>query len=337
MIIPDNSAKINTWNKHKKYSVRVAQHFSVAALGIPSLRKRAERMRNCGQKLLYRIENGHIVFAGATLCRDRLCPLCAWRLAIKRMGETINTINLLAKNEPDTKAIHVVLTIENVPVKELRSALLKISQGFTRMKKLRLFKEYVRGYMRSMEITYNPDTNTYHPHIHAICIVPSWYTKQISFGDWMDMWQDSTRTPYRPIIWVRQAYLKYESYYGEDGLETSISEELPTKAAAAIVEATKYACSPEGITSVSEAGHIHELAKAIQGIRMISFGGNIKKYRKELGYTDRDKPDEQLPPTVINPDEGIDRYYLAYEWCAAQGRYIAELRQSIDERAFLVV
>lgn len=329
-IIADSETKINTWNAHKRYAVRVARHMTLAAASIPSLKGRAERMRNCGNKLIYKIENGHMIYGGASLCRDRLCPLCAWRLSIKRTGEMINTAALLAERYPHTKAIHVVLTVRNVHADELREALQQMTQGFTRLKKLKLWRDYVCGYMRSVEVTYNADTDTYHPHIHVICIVEDRYTRQISIGDWIDMWQDSARLCYRPIVWATAAYRKPAPV--EAACMAYPTEELSAQdgaAASAIVEATKYAIKPAAINDLAASGELGEIALAMRGVRMISFGGIVKKLRAELGYSTKDEPEEQIPPAVIVPEAGIDRYYLIYTWSGAAWRYVAELRSAL--------
>lgn len=316
-IIQQDEAKINTWATHKRLNCLISKHFSIAALAFPALRGRAERMKNCSSKIIYEMEDGAFKYKGASLCRDRLCPICAWRLSIKRTGEMIETVKKIAEKHPKTKAIHVVLTIKNCQLGQLREVISQISSGFTRLKKRQLWRDYILGYMRSIEITYNAESDTYHPHIHCIAIVPDYYTRQISVGDWADMWRDSARLNYNPLIWATQAYkskpsvdIEHEVY---DLERTSGGDGA---AAAAIVEATKYAVKPQNIGAMAANGDIGELAFAIQGFRMVSFGGIVKTIRKELGYTQKDEPAEQLPEVVINPKEGIDRYYLVYEWCA---------------------
>ena len=316
-IVPHEEAKINTWALHKRLNVLVAKHFSVAALGNSALRGRAERMKNCSSKIVYEIEDGAYKYKGASLCRDRLCPICAWRLSIKRTGEMIETVKAIAEKYPKTKAIHIVLTVKNCMLADLREILKQITTGFTRLKKRQLWNDYILGYMRSVEITYNAESDSYHPHIHCIAIVPDRYTRQISVGEWADMWRDSARLNYNPLVWATQAYRAKPNVEIEQliyDLERNDGGE--GAATAAIIEATKYAVKPQGLGDMAANGDIGEIAFAIQGFRMVSFGGIVKKIRRELGYTQKDEPEEQLPPVTISPAAGIDRYYLVYEWCA---------------------
>lgn len=325
-IIPETRPQINTWVLHKRINARVAKHFSIAAMGIPALRGRADRMKHCSEKIVYEIENGAYKYKGASLCRDRLCPICAWRLSIKRTGEMIETVKAIAEKYPKTKAIHIVLTVKNCILSDLREVLKQITTGFTRLKKRQLWRDYIIGYMRSIEITYNAETDTYHPHIHCIAIVPERYTRQISVGDWSDMWRDSARLNYNPLIWATQAYRAKPSVDIEQQIyDLERHDGGSGAAAAAIVEATKYAVKPQGLSDMAANGDIGEIAFAIQGFRMVSFGGVVKAMRRELGYTAKDEPAEQLPAIDINPSDGIDRFYLVYEWCSHLRSYRPEV------------
>lgn len=319
IIIADANPKINSWTAKKRAAVRVARHLRLASFGWPKLQKRYERMSQCGNTIAYEItSDGRYHYKGAWLCRDRLCPVCSWRLSVKRTAEMIKTLNLLAARYPKTKAIHVVLTVRNCSAEELQQTIRAITSGFTRLKKRQLWTDYIIGYVRSVEISYNKDTDMYHPHLHVVAIVPDKYTRQISIGDWVDMWRSCLHINYNPVVWANQAYTKKADMDYSFGAE-DMSEEA---ARAAIIEACKYAVKPESITEAAEAGDIGIVAKALEGVKMVSYGGIIKTIRAELKLSNSDKPAEQLPRTVINPAEGLAPYTVMYQWCNQTRSYI---------------
>jgi len=336
IIIPDVNGKINKWREFKLQNIKVLKHFRVAALAYPALRGRYERMSNCGRTVQYNVDNeGKYHYVGAWLCRDRLCPICAWRLSVKRTGEMIKVLDRLYTEYPNTHAIHVVLTVRNCAETELKSTIRQITQGFTRLKKRVLWNDYIMGYARSVEITYNKDEQTYHPHIHVVAIVPNRYTRQISIGDWVDMWRDCARVDYNPIVWANNAYnnnteLDFKFEYDTRKTDTEAAKQ-------AIIEACKYAVKPSDIHDIATAGDIATVAQALAGARMVSYGGIIKRIRRELAMVDEDKPQEQIPPLTIDPQQGNNAYAVMYEWCSRTRNYIAvtqSANQNVIERVF---
>lgn len=314
-IIPDTT-HISKWSTQKKRAKLVAKHMRLASGLYPALRGRAYRMSHCSDTIAYEVlQDGSYRYAGACLCRDKLCPVCAWRLAVKRTGEMIKTIDKLVEIAPKTTAIHIVLTVKNCQANELRSVLQAMSDGFARLRRRQLWKDYILGYARSIEVTYNSDAGTYHPHIHAVCIVPDTYTRQISIGDWIELWRDCARLSYRPIVWASHAYNSRTTLYAEASAHAYKLEDNTEAGAAkaAIVEALKYSIKPDTLITAAQAGDIGEIAIQMAGIRTVSYGGILKIIRQQLGITG-DEPSEQLPAEVVNPSGAVDRYYVLYEW-----------------------
>lgn len=309
--IPKVNPKISTWTKHKAMAAFVAKHMMIDE----RVRKRGEMMKNCGEKLIFEVKNGVYQFKSAWLCRDRLCPICAWRLSIKRCAEMAKTLSLLHEREPDTKAIHIVLTVKNCALEDLRSTIETMTRGFTRLKKLKSFRDFILGYARSVEVTYNAETDTYHPHIHCICIVKNSYSRQISVGEWSEMWSDSARLFYMPIIWASKTYPKTA-----DITSSMMMDYQTTTAHDAIMEAIKYAMKPSSLVATAQAGDLGNIAQAIAGFRLISYGGILKSLRAEIKLSDEDP--HQMPSCELNPSAGMDQYTACYQWAAAQRCYL---------------
>ena len=59
------------------------------------------------------------------------------------------------------------------------------------------FKKISKGYVRKTEITYNPERNDFHPHIHMLIAVESNYFKNpnlyVKQDDWLEIWKKCKR------------------------------------------------------------------------------------------------------------------------------------------------
>ena len=95
-------------------------------------------------------------------CKSRLCLVCA----------RIKTASMLNKYYPDLKGRDmrmVTLTSRNVPLKELkdRIAFMKQQLMYVRRLNTRVVGVAMNG-LYTVEVTYNPTSKTYHPHVHAL-------------------------------------------------------------------------------------------------------------------------------------------------------------------------
>lgn len=110
--------------------------------------------------------NNHIQQNGLQLksryCNTRVCHICNRIRTAKMMN------GYLAQLSGRTLEF-VTLTIPSVGENDLRQTVDDITQQITKI--MRVFRERrhicING-IRKIEITYNPDKNTYHPHLHLI-------------------------------------------------------------------------------------------------------------------------------------------------------------------------
>jgi hypothetical protein len=96
-------------------------------------------------------------------CKKRFCIVCARISTAKRIKTYIPEIKKL--NEPQ----FVTLTAPSVKSENLRLRIKELIKEFQRIKD-NLRKNYkirLRG-TRNIEVTYNPEKDTFHPHIHTI-------------------------------------------------------------------------------------------------------------------------------------------------------------------------
>lgn len=295
MSIITHSDPLNKWVTHKKMAEDMARKLAkmrTIASG------RAARMLTCGDTLsTYRCQEcGHIHIAAVQRCRDRLCPLCSWRLSIQRYHEMLDALELLRPrmDENHIKVCMLTLTVRNVKVRDLKECLRSMSGAWKRLYQAKIFKP-VWGWARCTEITYNSLQRTCHPHMHILLL---WDEKNMSIAETMKQlkegWRAAARLDYTPIIDLREAYSK-------DGDDELI---------AAAGEAFAYSIKP-ATTGNMPLRHLEEFANAISGFRFISYGGAIKQARQELGFKDEDEEQEHQE-TVCTCGSQMEHMVLAW-------------------------
>lgn len=280
-----------------------------------SLLKRASRMSICGHSIIVAFDKdgkGHI--ERAALCRDRLCPICTWRLAARRSYEMQQTVKLLLEKDPHIKGIMLTLTVKNCEKSEVRQTISHLCKSFTRLKKARAWCRYIKGYARSIELTYNEQSKTYHPHIHCLLIVGEEYKAYISQPEFADMWQTAARLDYRPVVDVRYTYNKQAI----DSAEAALSVDKLSAMRDGIIEATKYSFKPSALNAVLSDEELASLAAQLAGHRLIAYGGCIKAARAECGFTSDEEPNDIIP---LEPVGGGELERMAFEWASNEGRW----------------
>lgn len=297
-------------------------------------------MAECSNIIEYEkcTECGEIVIKRANLCRDRLCPVCSWRLAAKRFSEMM----MVYDNIGDILATHTVslmtLTVKNVKLSDLSETMNDMARSWKRMQERKWMSDNLVGWARSIEVTYNQDANTAHPHYHVLAI---WRGKvQSDEYEYMirQIWAQSSRINYVPQIDCRNAY-------------TTDNNKDITSAA---VEAMKYTAKTKDMIDMPMR-EFREFVRAIKGRRLISYGGAISSTRKALGFND-DVPKDEIDDTTIKCTKcnapfaaqtaiwsGVTKRYILYSQSAdiafkeheiiegireALGDLIAETRQN---------
>lgn len=333
-MIPQNEMQskpqpLTRWTKLKRETTWAAAQLMRAAVCAPALAGRAHRMSNCSTYLEYEIslETGGIRLKRANLCRDRLCPTCNWRLAIRRAAEMQKTIKTIAAADPTAVGLLLTLTVRNCPADRLRWTIQHISQSFTRLRKHRLFARKIMGYARSIEITYNPATDTYHPHIHALLIVPREYLNApISQTEYARMWQKAAALDYLPIVDIRRTYAPPTDDTAADDMlapEMQVITARVSELEEGTKEAVKYFVKPAALRAILASEDLDELAIALSGHRLIAYGGCIKDTRAALGYTDTptDTPADDTETDIV-PAPTTPLETMAFTWCVATSSYV---------------
>ena len=201
---------------------------------------------------------------------------------MKYAWQTEQIVNEAIIREPKGRFLFLTLTIKNVEGQDLEETMKGLTKAFDRLFRRAKVKKNLLGYLRSLEITLNEETGLYHPHLHILLFVTSTYFKNsdsyIPQKEWSEMWQQSAKLDYLPIVDVRAVKPKRNSKNQEIGLKK------------AILETAKYPTKPINFDR-ENLEVIDNLAKALYRKRQIGYGGIFKDIRKELFLDDVENGD----------------------------------------------
>lgn len=129
-------------------------------------------------------------------CKNRFCPICAWKKA-KKDALSLSIMMAYLKQEEKKEFIFLTLTAPNVVADELNDEINHYNQSFQRLMQRQEVRKVVKGYVRKLEITYNEERDDYHPHFHVLIAVNKSYftqtTQYINRDRWLELWQQVTK------------------------------------------------------------------------------------------------------------------------------------------------
>lgn len=308
-------------------------------------RKKESRLLECGKVLTYRLyEDGTKQLDSMSSCRVRLCPICTWRRSLKIYAQTKEIVDTIAERY-GYRWVMLTLTIKSVDAAHLSSCLDQLLQGWNRLMQLKAVKAVCKGWYRSLEIVHdcnpfitqamwdgdkerhiksrkawykahgykvgdvNPNYDLYHPHFHAlICVAPSYfqgayYIKQAAWGE---LWQDALRVDYTPRVDIRS-------------VKGATMEEISS----AVCEVAKYAAKdsdyivPDDWDLTVET--VKTLDEALNGRRLVAYGGIMRLIKRELGQDDGEDGDL----VHVGDEEAKEGKYrlVSYWWYSGYRQY----------------
>nr|WP_207717239.1 protein rep [Clostridium acetobutylicum] len=174
----DYNRKYANWYKQMSKDMQQEKHLAYAE----TLKKKGERIKSCMNIWLWDIyrKNKLLDLQKVNRCmNNRFCPNCRkfnLSCAIHNLKKPLNDL-LLDGYYPYL----VTLTIPNVLGKELKRTIEKMNKAFKKLfgaysydlqgKTTKGFKDRLicfEGALKVLEITYNEESNTYHPHFHCL-------------------------------------------------------------------------------------------------------------------------------------------------------------------------
>lgn len=234
---------------------------------------RAYRMEHCSELLVYQwcknCGRKHII--NAQLCRDRFCPVCGWRLSLKRFATMVDIVQGLRREYPGAVWQFVTLTCKNCPVNELRVTMSEMLGAWDKIMRRRTTIAKLIGWARSLEITFNAEKRTLHPHFHVLLL---WKEGQNPDNFLERAWMDTVRLKTEPAAQHSDVIesLRTATEHGPDSAD---------EVTGAVLETFKYSVKSKDLNEMP-LYLFRELDQALRGRRMVAFGGKVKEYARLL-------------------------------------------------------
>ncbi|MCE2289622.1 protein rep, partial [Streptococcus thermophilus] len=204
LVDKNSQGKERDWRGRKILSLKLADIFKE----LQYKKTFVKRVVSCGDTLRFiQNQDGNLKLYQAYFCKNKLCPMCNWRRSMKYSYQTSRIVDEAIKQEPKGRFLFLTLTVKNVEGKALNSTISQLTKSFDRLFRRAKVKKNLLGYLRSVEVTHNENDNTYHPHIHVLMMVrPSYFQSKkdyITQKEWSDMWSQSLKVDYVPMIDIR--------------------------------------------------------------------------------------------------------------------------------------
>ena len=259
-----------------------------------------QRIEYCGSFLEFHSDiSGEVKkLVKANNCENRFCPICAYKKARK---EALKLSVLIKSLEKDYKFLFLTLTAPNVTSDNLEDEIKDYNKSFKRFSELKPFKNAVAGYVRKLEITYNHDLETYHPHFHVLLAVKNNYfgRNYIRRDEWLEMWKLAKRDNTITQVDVRK-------------LDLSLDDK-------GILEIAKYSAKDSDYLKSQDIFDV--IYKALKGKRLITYNGVFKESVREFKKGNLDG--------YIETDMTEYIYRILYQW--GQGDYVEKEKRELTQ------
>ncbi len=229
----------------------------------------------------------------ANFCRDRLCPLCAWRNSRQYGRELVRTVNAL----PELRFIFVTLTVPNAVGELLRTLIENMLTALGKLFDCKFWKSFALGYFRAFEVVCEADL-TFHPHIHLfVCVTEELYNSLVKdksafsvqlLSEWQRAMQNEliTDIDIRPVV----------------SLNTSNDKKF-IDYKLAVVKVALYCGKPVTCIVMDDfertVHNVKWLSEAFRGVRLFSDGGILRKRRQELAEKAKEIAVEKVEPPYL--------------------------------------
>ena len=209
--------------KHYDYFYRIKDFNENKAIGNIT-QSRIDRVSGCSNHFTAvadrTLQKSKIV--KAIRCKDKFCPVCQ-KIKSTKNALAIQTMYNYLKENTKLNYLFITLTAPNVKGEDLNNELISYSKSFERMIKVKKVAKINKGYIAKLEITYNAEDDSYHPHYHVIMAVPNQYFKNMNYyikrDEWLEIWKKAKRDECITQVDVRKVHNK-----NEDGISSEVLE-----------------------------------------------------------------------------------------------------------------
>lgn len=203
-------------------------------------------------------------------CKNRFCPICAWRKACKDAMK-IATMMEAMKQEENKVFLFLTLTTPNIKGDLVKSEIDRFNKAFSKLFRRERIMKSVKGYIRKLEMTYNKERDDYNPHFHVLLVVDKNYFKRkelyIKQAEWLSMWREVTDLPEITQVHIQKVELIREGN--------------------AVAEVAKYSAKDYEMASSQEVFDV--FYEGLKGRQLIVYGGLCKEYAKKYENGELDK------------------------------------------------
>lgn len=285
------NGKKRPWQRNRDDAMVVSKAYEY----IPGLEHFAKKIAGCGNylKMMACVYEEHgKTLTEAYFCKSRMCTMCQWRRSLVIRNQVKELIQEHKKKFPSDVPLLLTVTVVNEKGEKLKVTLDHMNESWKRLMELKDVKRAVRSWIRCLEVTYNEERDDYHPHFHALLMVPESYFRKnrglyIPHEGWLRRWQQSTRDDRITQIDIRPIKNK-----GKASIESIVAEVV------------KYATKPSSYIFKNKKGKkeadpkvIEHLHHGLRGRRLIGFGGQFTQIRKEKKMAEVEKAD------LVNAEE----------------------------------
>lgn len=177
-----------------------------------------DKIKNCAVDLT--IPNNSKPFIH--YCNNRFCPTCASIKAGKN-ADIIKKVLLKARADKKT-LIYGTFTTRNVTADKLVDEINKINTAFSKTLTVPKKMKNIVGYVKKLEIKYNPIQQNYNVHIHTAMALANYYKNHISIDEYHEYFKRYTKDEsiIKPDIKVigntDKDIIKVSNYLGKEDL-----------------------------------------------------------------------------------------------------------------------
>lgn len=172
---------------------QVEAHFQALEVAYASNEFRLARIHACRTRAWFaRHKTTGEVRVLANACRDRWCPICASAKA-RRVGDHVHD---WLRSVPHRKSITLSVVSND---QSLGSRIDHLLASFKRLRQTPEWKAHVTGGVWFLQITYNAENQTFHPHLHILAHADFFLHATLK-KLWIDATGDSS------IVWIQSIH-----------------------------------------------------------------------------------------------------------------------------------
>lgn len=208
--------------------------------------------------------NGRVI--SIDRCHNRFCPLCSY-IEMKKDSRRVKYIFEQVSHMKGYFLLGFTFAFPNCEGSALKSEIKHLNKTFKNFTRRMQHSGLYEGSFRKLELTYNADSNTYHPHLHVLYLVKKsnyFYTDNFKTSpEWTDMFKE---------VSGRYDVINFEVM--------SYDPERETLSSSFVNEFSHYAVKPNEILHSQEV--FNYMVSALKGTQAYTLGGILADFVRDF-------------------------------------------------------